>query len=518
VVEQGSSDSERARLIRFAARAAELQGKEDPKLQALLPLLADLLRDGFNPIVYCRYIATATYLAQQLEGQLKVSGGELRVLAVTGERSEEEREILIEELSRSPRRLLVATDCLSEGINLQHAFDAVIHYDLPWNPNRLEQREGRVDRYGQRAPTVRTVLIYGKDNPMDEAVMKVLLRKAVNIHRSLGISVPLPVDNTMVVNVLIASLFETSTRQLPLFDVEQQAELAAADEQLRAIEHRWDDAVAREKESRTRFAQRRMRPEEVAQELEESDAVLGEPAAVEAFVRSACERLSAPLTALKVALGAPALYRLTSESLPLPVGERVAALADKRGDLTLTFAATAAAGVESVGRNHPLTAALADYVLEAALIPTDERPLAARSGLIITDAVERATVLLLLRVRALIESPRQAAPALAEELVVAGYTREGGVTRWLDEAAALDLLRRAEPRENVSADERTQGIADALAQLPGLAGDLKAIADARAARLRESHQRVRAQTSGGRVTVRPSGPPDVLGFYILWPL
>ena len=49
------------------------------------------------------------------------------------------------------RRILVATDCLSEGINLQHLFTAVVHYDLAWNPTRHEQREGRVDRYGQRA-------------------------------------------------------------------------------------------------------------------------------------------------------------------------------------------------------------------------------------------------------------------------------------------------------------------------------------------------------------------------------
>ena len=50
----------------------------------------------------------------------------------------------------NPHRVLCATDCLSEGVNLQEKFNAVIHYDLPWNPNRLEQREGRVDRFGQR--------------------------------------------------------------------------------------------------------------------------------------------------------------------------------------------------------------------------------------------------------------------------------------------------------------------------------------------------------------------------------
>ena len=51
------------------------------------------------------------------------------------------------------RRVLVATDCLSEGVNLQHHFNAVVHYDLAWNPTRHEQREGRVDRFGQRSTT-----------------------------------------------------------------------------------------------------------------------------------------------------------------------------------------------------------------------------------------------------------------------------------------------------------------------------------------------------------------------------
>ena len=62
---------------------------------------------------------------------------------------DDERKEKIAELAPSERHILVATDCLSEGIDLQEHFDAVVHYDLPWNPNRLEQREGRVDRFGQ---------------------------------------------------------------------------------------------------------------------------------------------------------------------------------------------------------------------------------------------------------------------------------------------------------------------------------------------------------------------------------
>src|SRR5690606_10824891 len=127
-----------------------------------------------------------------------------------------------------------------EGINLQNGFDAVIHYDLPWNPNRLEQREGRVDRYGQRRETVRTVLLYGQDNPMDEAVMKVLLRKAVRIHKTLGITVPLPIESGTVVEALIASLFRPAVEQLELFDTARQMSLLDAASDVQAVETAWD--------------------------------------------------------------------------------------------------------------------------------------------------------------------------------------------------------------------------------------------------------------------------------------
>jgi len=525
VVEQGSPTSERARLRRFAERAAQLKGGGDPKLLTLIPIVEELLRAGFNPIVYCRYIATANYVAAELAGRVKgqgdpstSSGQGLRVLAVTGERSEEERETLIAELERSLRRVLVATDCLSEGINLQQAFDAVIHYDLPWNPNRLEQREGRVDRYGQPAERVRTVLLYGQDNPMDEAVMKVLLRKAVSIHRSLGISVPLPIDSGTVVETLIASLFQPAAQQTSMFDTFEQLTLLDADAQIQQVERAWNRAVEREKESRTRFAQRRIKPEEVARELEESDAVLGDAAAVRRFVHEACARFGAPLREERKQLLLPL------GPLPQAIKERLAPLLPRQPKgaqpdmLRIAFDEPAPQGVEIVGRNHPLTTALADYLLETALTPENGTPLAARCGLVRTGAVPKRTVLLLLRVRMLIESPRQAAPTLAEELVVVGYTRSGGVVQWLEEPAALELLATAQPSANVSRDERTLGVQSALEQLGGLGNALNNIAEQRTARLRESHQRVRGATTGGKVTVTPRTPPDVLGVYVLLPV
>src|SRR5450756_2098859 len=89
---------------------------------------------------------------------------------------------------------------------LQQSFDAVVHYDLPWNPNRLEQREGRVDRFGQRKPLVRTVLLYGTNNPVDIVVLDVLIRKARTIRKRLGISVPVPAEPEQVMQAVVENV------------------------------------------------------------------------------------------------------------------------------------------------------------------------------------------------------------------------------------------------------------------------------------------------------------------------
>lgn len=140
-----------ARQLLALAERAEALDTKDNKLKLLTAQVTELLQQGFAPIVFCRFIATAEAVAAHLSRALK----DTEVMAVTGRLTPDERAARIEELAGARRRVLVATDCLSEGINLQHVFSAVIHYDLPWNPTRLDQREGRVDRYGQAAPEVR---------------------------------------------------------------------------------------------------------------------------------------------------------------------------------------------------------------------------------------------------------------------------------------------------------------------------------------------------------------------------
>ena len=71
-------------------------------------------------------------------------------------------------------------------------------YDLPWNPKHLQQRKGRMDRYGPRARTAKRVLLYGQDNRIDVALLDVLIRKAAAIRGTLGVTVPIPVESGAV--------------------------------------------------------------------------------------------------------------------------------------------------------------------------------------------------------------------------------------------------------------------------------------------------------------------------------
>lgn len=421
VIEQGQQsykDTDKRKLKAFVQAAEKLRGDKDQKLQSCIATVNSLLKEEMNPIIWCRYIATANYVADALRQKLEKKGSQIRVIAITGELSEDERETRLEELKSYPQRVLVATDCLSEGVNLQTHFNAVIHYDLPWNPNRLEQREGRIDRYGQTASQVKACLLYGQDNPVDGAVLDVLIRKAVQIHKSLGITVPVPMESTTVAEAVFKSLFERATEviQLSLFDFQEES---AVDK----VHKNWDNAVEREKINRTRFAQRAIKPEQVEQELIDSDQILGNEQDVERFVLSACDRIFCSL-----------IKKKQGWLLSQPPDFLKSTLGDK--SRLLTFTTPAPEGVEYVGRNHPLVEGLARYILEDALSHTTE-PIAARCGFTTTNAVQKRTTLLLVRLRHLLDSSkrsiktRNTTSLLAEECAVIGFTGSPSSPSWL---------------------------------------------------------------------------------------
>jgi SNF2 family DNA or RNA helicase len=354
-------DSEREKLEGFARKADSLCGEKDSKLQNLLELVKTGLKKepAEYPIVWCRYISTARYVAEHLRSELR----RVQVLEITGEIPDAERKLKIEGLSLEEPRVLVATDCLSEGVNLQDAFNAVIHYDLPWNPNRMEQREGRVDRFGQRAKQVRIYMLFGRDNPVDGAILQVLLRKARSIHKQLGIQLPIPLDSESILETVMQSIFlrkpGEDPGQLPLFAKDDPAYRA-----IQELDEYVKRAEEKEKESRSRFAQKKFETEEIdaelRRELEETDRVLGNPAQTEDFFIRACKKLQIQAKEKKKSR----THELRTNTIPPLIREKIG----KRPEWWhVSFQSPEPEGSEYIGRNHPLIEALAETLMESAL-------------------------------------------------------------------------------------------------------------------------------------------------------
>ena len=511
---------EESRLRHLLALAQAITPEKDAKLQHCIHAVKELLREGFHPILWCFYVATAEYVAQELKNALAQEFPDAKVLCITGRLGEEERQALVEEFMKEEgvRRVLVATECLSEGINLQKGFNAVLHYDLPWNPNRLEQREGRVDRFGQNSRKVRVVRFYGRDNPVDGAVIRVLLNKAREIRQSLGTYVPVPIEEEYVIEALVHALFSG-----PAARYQEDLAFEFMEEYTAEFHRKWDLDVERERESRTRFAQRALHPEEVERELRATDAILGAPEEVEQFVLEACQRLGIPLERDR---RDPRLYHLSlAEEVRnvLPPLVRAVLPERKRGQKqqtrwTISFVSPTPENAEYVGRNHRLVVALAQHLFESALSGKDGP--ASRCGAIRTDAVTRLTVLLLLRSRYLLELPEKD-PILAEEVLVTGFV--GGEESLLPREKALSLLGSAKPVGNIPEAEKRELVELVLERVrPWVETEqspLRGLLEERSAEIAEAHRRLR-RTLGERIrglAVQPQWPPDVLGILVLQP-
>ncbi|WP_433803398.1 helicase-related protein [Actinomycetospora sp. CA-084318] len=501
--------STRRRLREFAAEAAAIRGPTgDAKLKRLVAMLGRLLDDGFHPIVFCRYIPTAEYLEEHLR---KALGRRARVESVAGSLPPEEREQRVAALSaHDGPRLLVATDCLSEGVNLQDGFTAVVHYDLAWNPTRHEQREGRVDRFGQRASTVRAVTYYGSDNRIDGVVLDVLLRRHENIKRSTGVSVPVPADSATVMNAIWESLLlrGTEPEQMTLdFSGTVTGDVGEA------VLTRWEDAAEREKASRSRFRQAGLRPDVVAEALADARRSLGGPADAERFTREALGVLNGQLAATDDGFSA------TVDTLPRALTD---ALPPSRGRLHFHRQPPAPSGEPLLSRTDAAVEAIARYTLDAALdplTPDAARP-SRRAGVMRTDAVDAVTTLLVVRYRVELVVPgaRRTVTHVAEDAQFVAFRASGDDLMLLDDDVAETLLS-ASPSGNVHDDLARRQLEKALARVPLLADDLVARGERVAAEAVASHRAVRqsSRVAVRGLTARLLPPPDVLGVYVYLP-
>ena len=501
----GLEDRDLRRLAGFLRDADKLAGPErDAKLAEAAAVVSELLAEGFSPIVYCRFIATAKYVAEHLQAALEARRPGLAVRAVTGSDGDsEQRREIVDALAESPVRVLVATDCLSEGVNLHQSYNAVVHYDLPWNPNRLEQREGRVDRFGQPRSEVKTVVLFGENNPVDRAVVAVLLRKAVKIRQSLGISVPVPVESEQVIDALIDNvLFQGSGES-------DQMRLGLDSEEVSRLHRAWDEMSTKEEQSRAFYAQRGIRPGDVARELDEMHPVLGVGDDVRRFLQNGLPRWNGELKPTRTA----GVYDLRPGELAELIGRRDSSL---EFPLRAHFDDVPRPEAALIGRNHPVVAALADQILADALEGKGEG--FPRSAAAITSTVDQRTAVLLLRLRYIIDD---GTPQYAEEVVTAAFQRLAGQIQWIDDldGEPLRLLAEADAAKidrELSQQERVRHVKWALGMLDAQPDWHEHVVDQRRAALEQSHARLRAQIGGSRVRIHAE-TPDLIGCFVLVP-
>jgi len=520
--DKSTAQRERNRLAAFAREAEALQGAKDAKLQQAIKQLTGLVKAGYKPIVFCRFITTAEYVTQELRRALPG----VEIAAVTGLLPPVEREERVLQLAEAPKRVLVCTDCLSEGVNLQDYFDAIFHYDLSWNPTRHEQRDGRIDRYGQASPKVQVVTYYGKNNIIDELVLRVLIRKHRAIRNSLGISVPVPLDTEQVVEALFEGILASDIEQLPEegpgqmqlpgFDTIASRERAELDRQ-------WEASKERESRTRTLFAQHSIKTEEVERELREARETIGFAKDVASFTRESLRTYGAFLNELP---DGTEIFDVTETPLAVQDALDLYRFAPTK-KLHASFTRFGQDGVEYLNRTHPLIEGLAAYVMDTVLDSEEDpraKPIARRCGLIRTSAVQTRTTLLLLRLRFHIHTPsrsgREIQPLLAEESRLFAFRGSPQQPEWFDDEAEIARLLEARSQANTSQAQIQHFLRQVIDAYPTeLAPRLEELLRERAEVLREAHRRVRRSASVmvRGVNVEPQLPPDVLGIYVYLP-
>jgi SNF2 family DNA or RNA helicase len=200
-------EEEKNLLSQLEKIAEEGRGRADAKVVKLLEWIQKNMcpgirvpgKEGFQSeaqwndirlLIFTEYEDTRRYLESLLRSAIEGTHlADHRIEVFHGPTPSKERERIKRAFNATPSehpvRILVATDAAREGLNLQAHCWNLFHFDLPWNPSRLEQRNGRIDRKLQLAPQVFCHYFYYVQR-LEDKVLQALVRKTDTIHRELG--------------------------------------------------------------------------------------------------------------------------------------------------------------------------------------------------------------------------------------------------------------------------------------------------------------------------------------------
>lgn len=391
----------------------------------------------------------------------------------------------------------------------------MVHYDLAWNPTRHEQREGRVDRFGQKKKVVRSLMLYGQNNPVDGFILKVILRKAETISNELGVRVPVPLDEKKTGEALVHAVLLNDEK--PAEALAEQMVLDFDDYNM--LDLAWKDASAAGKARATTFAQQALQPSDVMPEYERLKELLGTKDELRHFLQETCKRLGAPLESLALEEDA---YSLRFSNLPEGLARRLMENGI-RGDKKNAFRFSlrpAGSELPSVSRAHPLVSTIADYLAELSLDSQPGEFSLPRCAVVrVKDAaVPQLTTLYNLRLRhnLTFSNEGRSRHFMAEELVT--LIRVGSQPLRFATGEEQQLFTTLAPQGNVPDAVAKVQLTQALNRWHQLPVD--DLLQQRADHLLQDHLRVReaARQRYGSVSVSCCTPPDLLSILICQPV
>jgi SNF2 family DNA or RNA helicase len=233
---QASLENEKNEVRRLLALAEQcVNAENDAKAEALLDWLYRLQQEEGNPhlkmLVFTEFVPT-----QEMLAQFFIERG-ISVVCLNGSMDLAERK-KVQAAFAGDIRILISTDAGGEGLNLQFCH-VIVNYDMPWNPMRMEQRIGRVDRIGQRH--IVRALNFVLEDTVEHRVREVLETKLQIILDEFGVDKTSDVLDSSAANHLFDELFIASITDPALMDQELAKALATLRDG--AVDKRQQDAL-----------------------------------------------------------------------------------------------------------------------------------------------------------------------------------------------------------------------------------------------------------------------------------
>ena len=289
------SQDEITELKRIIEFGETLTPKDDEKLQKLKnDILPELIAKDPKVILFTKYKDTLDYLEKNLKTK------DFEIFVMHGDMSLNARTEIFGKFDRAKKAILIATDVISEGLNLQRLASNVVHYELPWNPNRLEQRNGRVDRIGQKRDIVniRTLVV---DKSMDKEILDLLLEKQRTIEMDRDYAAAYFGDEESLKSIVLeASAKKKSKKKAVDPNMPDLFSAAGLEETKKAVRQAFsspeEDRKRKKKiEEESFYSSLDIELPEIDKRIEETKRIVGSQEEVLSFVKSALARFDSAL-------------------------------------------------------------------------------------------------------------------------------------------------------------------------------------------------------------------------------